>query len=75
VLRHRDHPDPPDPPGEAAAAPAAPPDSRPFTNSPLREQIEGRLAAELRRYLEERLPGGPIPESFVVVDELPGGAS
>jgi SAM-dependent methyltransferase len=70
VLRHRDHPDPP---GEAAA-PAAPPDSRPFTNSPLREQIEGRLAAELRRYLEERLPGGPIPESFVVVDELPGGA-
>jgi SAM-dependent methyltransferase len=73
VLRHQDHA------GTATAAespsppePAAP---RPFTNSPLREQIEGRLAAELRRYLEERLPGGPIPESFVVVDELPGGAS
>ena len=34
---------------------------------------EGGLAAELRQYLERCFPGEPLPESFVVVAELPAG--
>ncbi len=74
VLRHRDYLAE-DLAAETAGEETPGTAARPLTNSPLREQIEGRLAAKLRRYLEERLPGGPIPESFVVVDELPGGES
>lgn len=64
ILRHRekdtegDLPEPPE--GELSS----------YANTPLREQLERRLAADLRRFLEEELPGVPLPARIVFVETL-----
>jgi len=39
-----------------------------YANSPIQERRGEELSAELQRFLAERLPGAPIPVSFVLVD-------
>lgn len=64
IFRHRDRP--------AEGAPAVPPadELSSYANTPLREQLERRLAADLRSFLETELPGVPLPARFVFVEAL-----
>ncbi|HKV06800.1 MAG TPA: class I SAM-dependent methyltransferase [Thermoanaerobaculia bacterium] len=64
LLRHRERPGV----GEPAEIPAGALAS--YANSPIREQLERRLAAELKRFLEAEVPGSPLPTRFVFVETL-----
>lgn len=64
IFRHREKPAG----GEPAEAPAGALSS--YANSPIREQLERRLEAELKRFLEAELPGSPLPARFVFVETL-----
>ncbi len=65
VFRHRDEPagerTEPVPEGEPSA----------YTNQPVKEQAGRQLAAELRRFLSERLPEELMPASLTLVERLP----
>lgn len=52
--------------GAGAAIP-----SREWTNDPRRTMMTRDLVTRLKRFLEERLPGAQVPESFVVLETLP----
>jgi SAM-dependent methyltransferase len=67
VLRNREVGS--DPPAAAAAGGAAA-DPAVYANDPLRQRLAGELEVELRRFLAERLPGAPLPSSFVLVDRI-----
>jgi 2-polyprenyl-3-methyl-5-hydroxy-6-metoxy-1,4-benzoquinol methylase len=62
ILRHREKPAA----GDPAEVPAGALSS--YANSPIREQLERRLAAELKRFLEAELPGALLPAHFVFID-------
>jgi SAM-dependent methyltransferase len=64
ILRHREQ--------DAGGVPAAPPEGElsSYVNTPLREQLERRLAADLRRFLEAELPGVSLPARVVFVEAL-----
>ncbi|MEM9149568.1 MAG: amino acid adenylation domain-containing protein, partial [Cyanobacteria bacterium P01_F01_bin.3] len=42
-----------------------------YSNNPLKSQIVGKLAPQLREYLKAQLPDYMIPASFVVLDKMP----
>ncbi|PAW78567.1 MAG: hypothetical protein B9S32_06495 [Verrucomicrobia bacterium Tous-C9LFEB] len=49
--------------------------ARELTNNPLRAHITRQAQADLRRYLEERLPAHMIPSTLCVLDHFPANRS
>jgi acyl carrier protein len=59
-------------PAPAMALPGEPDaESRPWTNTPARQDGSGKLIASLRKHLQEKVPAYMIPASFMLLDRMP----